>query len=60
MQAEALSLGTPVLVMRDITEIMRDAETGVTRNVGMDPDTIVSTTYELLENRAEYDRRPVR
>jgi len=48
IQEEVPSLGTPVLVMRTVTERPEAIEAGVAQLVGTDHDTIVSRTLEIL------------
>nr|WP_044025483.1 UDP-N-acetylglucosamine 2-epimerase (non-hydrolyzing) [Roseobacter litoralis] len=55
IQEEAPSLGKPVLVMRDTTERPEAIEAGTARLVGTDPEMIVSTTSELLQNATAYE-----
>jgi UDP-N-acetylglucosamine 2-epimerase (non-hydrolysing) len=48
IQEEALSLGKPVLVMRDTTERREGTENGAVKLVGTSKDTIVSEVSALL------------
>jgi UDP-N-acetylglucosamine 2-epimerase (non-hydrolysing) len=52
IQEEAPSLGTPVLVLRDVTERTVGLEAGVARVIGTDTDRIVAETGRLLDDRA--------
>ncbi len=52
VQEEAPSLGTPVLVLRDVTERPEAIEAGAARLVGTDPATIVAATQDLLARPA--------
>ena len=56
VQEEAPSLNKPVLVTRRVTERPEGVEAGCARLVGVDTDTIVSTTEALLNDPAEYER----
>jgi UDP-N-acetylglucosamine 2-epimerase (non-hydrolysing) len=56
VQEEAPSLDKPVLVTRRVTERPEGVEAGCARLVGVDTDTIVSTTEALLNDPAEYER----
>jgi UDP-N-acetylglucosamine 2-epimerase (non-hydrolysing) len=56
VQEEAPSLGKPVLVMRNTTERPEAVTAGTVRLVGTDQETIVTETYRLLDNHAEYER----
>ena len=55
IQAEAPSLGKPVLVMRDTTERPEGIAAGTLRLVGTDEEPIYRNFRELLEDRAAYD-----
>lgn len=57
VQEEGPSLGKPILVMREKTERPEAVEAGTVRLVGTDVRKIVGEAIELLENRAEYQRR---
>lgn len=57
VQEEAPSLGKPVLVMRDTTERPEGVDAGTCTLVGTDPNRIMSSCRELLDNEAEYKRR---
>jgi len=54
LQEEAPALGTPVLVLRDVTERPEAIEAGTARLVGTDFDRIVEQTQILLEDEEEY------
>ena len=54
IQEEAPALGKPVLVLRNVTERPDAVESGVARLVGTDPDAIVSSINELLDDPAVY------
>lgn len=54
IQEEMPSLGRPVLVMREETERPEGIEAGVCQLVGTDPETIVRTVTNLLDNRRIY------
>ena len=54
IQEEAPVLGTPVLVMRDLTERPEAVECGAVRLVGMDRARIVTETTRLLEDDAAH------
>jgi UDP-N-acetylglucosamine 2-epimerase (non-hydrolysing) len=51
IQEEALSLGKPVLVMRETTERPEALATGLVKLVGTDQERIVSEATRLLEAR---------
>lgn len=55
IQEEAPSLGTPVLVMRDITERPEAIEAGTVRLVGTSNQRIVDEVTRLLHDKEEYD-----
>lgn len=50
IQEEAPALGTPVLVLREVTERPEAIEAGTARLVGTDPDLILAETVRLLED----------
>ena len=52
VQEEGPALGTPVLVMRDVTERPEAIEAGVAELVGTDPDRIVAATERVLNDEA--------
>ena len=49
-------MGTPVLVMREVTERPEGVEAGVARLVGTNVDRIVRETQRLMEDPHEYSR----
>lgn len=48
VQEEALSMGTPLLVLREVTERPETLESGIARMTGTDPEKIASAAAELL------------
>jgi UDP-N-acetylglucosamine 2-epimerase (non-hydrolysing) len=50
LQEEAPALGTPVLVLRQVTERPEALQAGTARLVGTDPDRIVAEVSRLLED----------
>jgi UDP-N-acetylglucosamine 2-epimerase (non-hydrolysing) len=54
LQEEAPGLGTPVLVMRRVTERPEGIKAGTVRLVGTDKDRIVSETHRLLDDPDAY------
>ncbi len=50
LQEEAPALGTPVLVLREVTERPEAIEAGTARLVGTDADLIVAETIRLLDD----------
>lgn len=56
IQEEGPSLGKPVLVMRDTTERPEAVEVGTVKLVGLDFESIVKETQNLLDNIIEYNR----
>lgn len=54
LQEEAPSLGKPVLVLRETTERPEAVEAGTAKLIGTNPQTILNTTAQLLENKALY------
>jgi UDP-N-acetylglucosamine 2-epimerase (non-hydrolysing) len=48
IQEEAPTFGTPVLVLREVTERPEGIDAGVARLVGTDPDRIVTAAREIL------------
>jgi UDP-N-acetylglucosamine 2-epimerase (non-hydrolysing) len=52
LQEEAPALGTPVLVLREVTERPEAIEAGTARLVGTDPARILSETRRLLDDPA--------
>jgi len=55
IQEEAPTLGTPVLILRDVTERPEAVEAGVAQLVGTDVERIVSATFRLLDDPRAYD-----
>jgi UDP-N-acetylglucosamine 2-epimerase (non-hydrolysing) len=55
IQEEAPALGTPVLVLRELTERPEAIEAGTARLVGTDPDRIVMGARRLLDDPRERD-----
>ena len=56
VQEEALSLGKPVLVLRETTERPEAVESGAARLVGTSVEAITETASLLLEDPEEYAR----
>ena len=56
LQEEAPSLGTPVLLLRDVTERPEAIEAGTVKLIGVSSDAIFANTIELLEDEKEYRR----
>jgi UDP-N-acetylglucosamine 2-epimerase (non-hydrolysing) len=54
LQEEAPALGTPVLVLREVTERPEAIEAGTAILVGTDPMRIVETTSTLLDDQRAY------
>jgi UDP-N-acetylglucosamine 2-epimerase (non-hydrolysing) len=54
LQEEAPALGTPVLVLREVTERPEAIEAGTARLVGTDPARILSETRRLLDDPAAH------
>ena len=54
IQEEAPTLGTPVLVLRAVTERPEAVEAGVARVVGTDSMNIVKEVFGLLDNAEAY------
>ena len=54
VQEEAPSLGKPVLVMRDTTERPEGIEAGTVQLVGTDPEAIVNSVSNLIEDESLY------
>jgi len=50
VQEEAPALGTPVLVMRSVTERTEAVEAGTARLIGTDADSIIAATLALLDD----------
>jgi UDP-N-acetylglucosamine 2-epimerase len=55
LQEEAPALGTPVLVLREVTERPEAIEAGTARLVGSDPDLILAETVRLLEDAEAHE-----
>lgn len=56
IQEEAPSVGTPVLLLRDVTERPEAIEAGTVRMVGTDEGRIFGTVAELLDDPAAHAR----
>lgn len=56
VQEEAPTLGTPVLVMREVTERPEAVAAGTARLVGTNPDTIVQAATRILDDPVEHSR----
>ena len=56
LQEEAPSFGTPVLILREVTERPEVVEAGVAKIVGTNSERIIENTIKLLEDRTEYKR----
>ena len=56
VQEEAPSLGKPVLVLRDTTELPEGVEAGTLKLVGTESEKVKQEMEELLDNAAEYQR----
>jgi len=56
LQEEAPALGTPVLVLRDVTERPEGLEAGTARLVGTEPARIIAGVTELMENEEAHAR----
>lgn len=56
IQEEALSLGKPVLVMRDTTERPEAVQAGTVKLVGTSSQTIVNAVRQLLTDEEEYQK----
>jgi UDP-N-acetylglucosamine 2-epimerase (non-hydrolysing) len=54
IQEEAPGVGTPVLVLRRVTERPEAVEAGTARLVGTDPERIVTETRRLLDDEEAY------
>jgi UDP-N-acetylglucosamine 2-epimerase (non-hydrolysing) len=54
IQEEAPGVGTPVLVLRNVTERPEAVEAGTALLVGTDPDMIVTETRRLLDDEEAY------
>ena len=56
LQEEAPSLGKPVLVLRETTERPEAVAAGTAKLIGTNPESIVNSATELLENSAVYQQ----
>jgi len=56
IQEEAAGLRKPTLVMREVTERPEGVASGVLKLVGTDPQRIISSTIELLEDEQAYQK----
>ena len=56
IQEEAPSLGKPVLVLREVTERTEGIEAGTAALVGTDEKKIIKKVFQLLTDRAEYEK----
>ncbi len=56
IQEEAPALAKPVLVLRRETERPEAVEAGTVRLAGVDKDTIINMTKQLLDNKDEYNK----
>lgn len=56
IQEEAPSLHKPVLILREVTERPEIVKAGGAKLVGTHPDTIITETIRLMEDKKEYDR----
>ena len=56
VQEEAPALGKPVLVMRETTERPEGVTAGTAKLVGTDTRTIVTELFNLLDDKAAYER----
>lgn len=56
LQEEAPSLGKPVLVLRETTERPEAVRAGTAKLIGTNPQAIVDSTAQLLENSAVYEQ----
>ena len=54
IQEEAPALGTPVLVLRKVTERPEAVEAGAVKVIGTELDAIVRETGQLLEDQPTY------
>ena len=54
IQEEAPALGKPVLIMREVTERQEAIKAGAAKLVGTRTDSIVSETFQLLDNPELY------
>ena len=56
LQEEAPSLGKPVLVLRETTERPEAIDAGTAKLIGTNPQSIIDSTAELLENETIYQQ----
>jgi UDP-N-acetylglucosamine 2-epimerase (non-hydrolysing) len=56
LQEEAPAFGTPVLVMRQVTERPEGVQAGTVRLVGTDPKVIIAEASRLLDDRQAYEK----
>ena len=54
LQEEVPSMGTPVLVLRNVTERPEGIAAGTLKLCGTEPDSILKEARELLMNEANY------
>lgn len=54
IQEEALALGKPLLVLRELTERPEAIDAGVVKLIGRSYDAIVTETQHLLDNELDY------
>lgn len=59
LQEEAPSLGKPLLLMRETTERPEAVESKAVKLVGTNPDTIIRSAQELLDNDFKYQEMSV-
>ena len=55
IQEEAPALGKPVLVMRDVTELIEAVQANTVKLVGTDTNEIYHSACELLDNIEKYE-----
>jgi UDP-N-acetylglucosamine 2-epimerase (non-hydrolysing) len=56
IQEEAPSMGTPTLILREVTERPEAVEAGVAKLVGTDQQALVAEAGSLLDNTSAYER----
>lgn len=56
IQEEALSLGKPILVTRDITERLEAIASGTAKLVGINKNTIIEESQKLIYDKIEYNK----
>jgi UDP-N-acetylglucosamine 2-epimerase len=56
IQEEAISLGKPTLVLRDITERIEAVDSGLAILVGTEKSKIVEETQRLLDDASKYSK----